>query len=265
MELTASNLPNEFPKTMNEQQFTALAPHYDELMEVVPYDAWCDYVLLLFSTVEHDPQKLLDCACGTGNVSFELAKVGIDVTGVDIAPEMIAIAHEKAAQSAQSVRFLEADLTNFDLGERFDCATCLYDSLNYILEPEQLRAAFGRIAAHLEGGGIFVFDMNSDYALTADLFTQANLDPQKSLHYNWQAHHDEATRITRVEMNFSRRASNGELQTFQEIHRERAYQLDEVREMLISTGWEILKTYDAYTLNLPHGASERWFFVVRKI
>ncbi len=250
---------------MNDSQFTALAPHYDELMQVVPYDAWVDYVLLLFSTVEHDAKKLLDCACGTGNVSFELAKCEIEVTGVDIAAGMISVAQQKARDLGSPTRFFEADLSNFDLGETFDSATCLYDSLNYILDPETLRAAFGRIAAHLESGGVFVFDMNSDYALTADLFTQSNLDPQKSLHYNWQATHDAQTRITSVAMHFERRDEDGGLSIFTETHRERAYLLEEVREMLLSTGWEILKIYDAYTLNLPHKASERWFFVARRL
>jgi ubiquinone/menaquinone biosynthesis C-methylase UbiE len=248
----------------SDSQFTALAPHYDELMQVVPYDAWVDYVLLLFSTVEHEPKKLLDCACGTGNVSFELAKSEINVTGVDIARDMIAVALKKAAQSTTPIRFFEADLTNFDLGEKFDSATCLYDSLNYILEPAQLKAAFAHIANHMEEGGIFVFDMNSDYALTTDLFTQSNLDPSKSLHYDWQATYNPQTQITSVAMTFTRRESDGTTSEFRETHRERAYLLPQVRQMLEETGWEILKTYDAYTLNLPHGASERWFFVVRK-
>ncbi len=249
---------------MSDSQFTSLAPHYDELMQVVPYDAWVDYVLLLFSTVNHDAKKLLDCACGTGNVSFELAKCEIEVTGVDIAPEMIRVAKEKAAHLGSKTRFIEADLSTFDLGETFDSATCLYDSLNYILEPATLRAAFGRIAAHLETGGVWVFDMNSDYALQADLFTQSNLDPLKNLHYEWQATYDQATKITSVSMRFERRNEDGGTQIFRETHRERAYTLEEIGAMLQETGWELLKTYDAYTLNLPHKASERWFFVARK-
>jgi len=249
---------------MSDSQFTVLAPHYDELMQVVPYDAWVDYVLLLFSNVEHDAKKLLDCACGTGNVSFELAKCEIEVTGVDIAPDMIRIAREKAARLGDKTRFFEADLATFDLNEKFDSATCLYDSLNYILDPQTLRAAFSRIAAHLESGGVFVFDMNSDFALQADLFTQSNFDPLKNLHYDWQSTYHPPTRITDVAMRFERRDAAGNSEVFTETHRERAYEIEEVGALLRETGWEILKTYDAYTLNLPHKASERWFFVARK-
>lgn len=249
-------------------QFNALAPHYDELMEVVPYDSWADYVWMLFHIADHEPKKLLDCACGTGNVSFQLAKVAPHVVGVDLAGAMIEVARRKIpawqSQIKGEIRFFEADLADFNLGEAFDCATCLYDSLNYIVEPEKLEAAFGCIARHLENGGVFVFDMNSDYALKADLFTQHNRDPRRQLHYDWRAKHDETTKITTVDMLFTRFDEAGQPIQFSEQHRERAYELPEIKAMLARTGWETVRIYDAYTLNLPHAKSERWFFVVRK-
>ena len=246
-------------------QFTALAPHYDELMQIVPYDAWADYVLLLFQIAQHDPIKLLDGACGTGNLSFELAKSDIAVTGVDIAPAMIEIARQKAAQSPLSIRFIEADLTDFDLGEQFDCATCLYDSLNYILDVAALQAAFAGFARHVEKGGVFVFDMNTPLALTADLFTQRSFDRRKQLQYDWRASYNPATKITEVAMSFERTGENGAKQRFRETHRERAYELEEVKALLAATSWEVLKIYDAYTINPPHEKSERWFWIVRRV
>ena len=245
-------------------QFTALAPHYDELMQIVPYDAWADYVLLLFQIAQHDPIKLLDGACGTGNVSFELARSDISVVGVDIAPAMIEIARQKAAQSTLPIRFIEADLTDFDLGEKFDCATCLYDSLNYIVDPNALQAAFAGFARHVETGGVLVFDMNTPLALTADLFTQRSFDPRKQLQYDWHAAYNSATKITEVAMSFERTDENGAKHVFTETHRERAYELEEVEAMLAATGWETLKIYDAYTINPPHEKSERWFWVARR-
>jgi SAM-dependent methyltransferase len=247
-------------------QFTVLAPHYDELMNVVPYDAWVDYVLLLFQIAEHDPKRLLDCACGTGNVSFELAKSNIEVVGVDIAPAMILEAQRKAQlSSTKGIRFLEADLGDFDLGEKFDSATCLYDSLNYILDPAHLERAFACVANHVESGGVWVFDMNSEYALTADLFTQSNRDPRRALHYDWRARYNSETKITSVEMEFTRVDESGTATKFHELHQERAYSRTEVEAMLGRTGWRVEKIYDAYTINPPHGQSERWFWVARRV
>ena len=246
-------------------QFTALAPHYDELMQIVPYDAWADYVLLLFQIAEHDPIKLLDGACGTGNVSFELAKSDIAVTGVDIAPAMIEIARQKALEFPLPIHFIEADLTDFDLNEQFDCATCLYDSLNYILDPAKLQAAFAGFAKHVESGGVLVFDMNTPLALTANLFTQRSFDPRKALQYDWNAVYNPQTKITEVAMSFTRKGENGVAREFSETHRERAYGLEEVEAMLAATGWDVLKIYDAYTINPPHEKSERWFWVARRV
>jgi SAM-dependent methyltransferase len=248
-----------------ENQFTVLAPHYDELMDIVPYAAWVEYVLLLWEIAEIKPLKVLDCACGTGNVSIELAALGFEVIGVDISAAMIAAASGKLQSTPLPARFLEADLTSFDLGEIFDAATCLYDSFNYILEPDRLQSAFAHIGKHLKSGGVFVFDMNAPHAFEANLFTQRSRSPQKNLHYDWRARYDESTRLCEVTMLFERRSENGKVETFSEVHRERAYSRAEVTAMMIQTGWELLKVYDAYTLNPPHDRSERWYFVARRV
>ncbi|HEX8552769.1 MAG TPA: class I SAM-dependent methyltransferase [Abditibacteriaceae bacterium] len=247
-------------------QFADLAPYYDELMQSVPYDDWAEYVATLWTFAGHTPRRVLDAACGTGNVSFELARRGLDVVGVDLSRGMIEAAKQKRLtlpKLAPRTRFLEADLTDFDLGEQFDSATCLYDSLNYILDPAQLYQAFARIAAHVEKSGVWVFDMNSDYAFRADLFSQCDHTPGKALHYDWRAKFDRTTRICEVAMEF-RRTRNGQTETFYETHRERAYELPEIKTMLNETGWDLEWSFDAYSLNPPHAQSERWYFVARK-
>jgi SAM-dependent methyltransferase len=246
-------------------QFTALAAHYDELMEVVPYEGWAEYVMTLCEVVGHKPKKVLDCACGTGNVTFALNRYNLNLTGVDIATDMIRVARQKAEAYNIPIRFIEADLTKFELGETFDTATCLYDSFNYILEPAMLQAAFIQIGKHIQTDGWFIFDMNSEYALTADLFTQFNRDPRKKLHYDWRAQYDPVSRITSVDMLFERHEPDGTITKFTETHRERAYPLADIHNMLDNAGWELDRVYDAYTLNRPHDQSERWFFVARKL
>lgn len=252
-------------------QFTDLAPHYDELMQVVPYDSWAEYIELLFEIAEATPKTILDCACGTGNVSFELANQGYAVTGVDISEGMIQRAQDKAQLKSEALsgtplpkRFVQADLSDFDLNEKFDAATCLYDSFNYILEPEKLQAAFQCIGRHIKPGGVFVFDMNTPWAFEANLFTQRNLDPRKNLHYDWKSEYNPNTRVCDVTMLFTRKTADGTEQ-FSEVHRERAYTRAEVEAMLAQSGWDLIKTYDAFTLNQPHDRSERWYFLARRV
>lgn len=247
-------------------QYTDLTPYYDELMQDVPYSAWAEYIHLLMHIADVAPKTVLDCACGTGNVSFELAKLGFDVTGVDLSAGMIARAQEKLEKQnpTPSVRFLQADLSNFDLKQKFDAATCLYDSFNYIIDPQKLEAAFAHIGKHIVPGGVFIFDMNTPWAFEADLFTQNNLGSRKTLRYNWHADYNPETRICDVTMYFERHTPNG-VEKFSEVHRERAYSLTEINGMLSRTGWKLFQIYDAYSLNGPHKHSERWFFLVQKL
>lgn len=256
----------------NWGQFGSLAPHYDELMSGVPYADWVEYVQLLWEVHGCAPQRVLDAACGTGNVSFELARRGYEVVGVDLSRAMIAHAQRKQVELGRTgpqqsldkrARFVVGDLTNFDLGEKFHAATCLYDSLNYILEPADLGLAFARVGAHVESGGAWAFDMNTPWAFEANLFSQSNRDARRALHYSWEAFFDRGSRVCTVQMRFERSASGGS-QVFHETHRERAYEMAEVADLLAASGWDLEKAYDAYTLNAPHKKSERWYFVARK-
>jgi SAM-dependent methyltransferase len=253
-------------------QFGTLAPFYDELMSTVPYEHWVEYVRLLWSVHGCSPASVLDAACGTGSVSLELARQGYAVVGVDLSEDMIAQARARAASHAQGTRpqFEVADLRTLFLPQaphegsgrprEFEAATCLYDSLNYILEPSGLRAAFERVGAHVRPGGVWVFDINTPWAFEADLFTQSNSDPRRDLHYSWHASFDRASRVCTVQMRFLKAGSE-----FLETHHERAYEMGEVEDLLGQSGWALEKAYDAYTLNPPHKKSERWYFAARRL
>lgn len=252
------------PKTF-AQQFTALAPYYDELMACVPYAMWVDYVELLFRMAGAKPSQVVDLACGTGNVTFELASRGYETTGVDSSAAMLRQAERKRKERGVSgARFLRQDLRNLDLPEGFDAAVCLYDSLNYILEEGGLLAAFRGVRRCLRRGGLFVCDFNSVYALEADLFSQDNLGSKEPLKHCWRSHYEPRTRLCEVEMYFRLERNGEEPLYFREKHLERAYDLDQIEVLFGRAGLERVHTFDAYTTSRPHRRSERWFFVCRR-
>src|SRR5580765_7020950 len=76
------------------------------------------------------PGKLLALGCGTGWTSFFFAKAGYDVTGVDIAPDMIFHANERLNSERQArLKFMAADYEEFDGEGQFD-AVIFYDALH---------------------------------------------------------------------------------------------------------------------------------------
>lgn len=242
-----------------DRQFDDVAFLYDELMSAVPYGEWVKYVEELLMEHKCRPETVLDLCCGTGSASLLLSGRGYKVTGVDISPEMIEIAKEKSAGS--DVDFYVQDVTALNLGRTFDLVLSLFDSLNYILKPEDLQEAFRHTADHLDEGGLFIFDMNTEYALSAGLFNQRNLDEDDPVQYNWRSSYNPATRICAIEMSFSHKESGKLVET---VHYQHAYQVDEIIHMLGTAGLNVLSAYRAYTFRKASDGCDRVFFVAKK-
>ena len=103
-----------------------------------------------------DAGSLLELGCGTGAVLAGLAD-GLQATGIDLSPEMLAAAKAHIT----GANLVQADITEFSLGTRFDVVICVFDTLNHLPAFGAWQAMFGRVDAHLAEGGLFVFDVNT--------------------------------------------------------------------------------------------------------
>src|SRR5437868_13018046 len=168
--------------------FTAVAPHYDRLMRDVPYRMWVRYLKQLLEVHEFEPKRVLDLACGTGTVTEMLARSGYDVVGVDLSQGMIEEARRKAIRSELPLEYHVQDAAEMELpGKPFDLCVSFFDSVNYITEPKALQSAFHKVSAHLVPGGLFIFDINSAFALENGFFDQENTSTDDVLRYVWRS------------------------------------------------------------------------------
>jgi SAM-dependent methyltransferase len=97
------------------------------------------------------PASVLDAGCGTGRVGRELARRGLDVVGVDLDPEMLATAHQKAPD----VDWRLADLATVDLGRSFD-AIVMAGNVMIFLTPGSEAAVVSNLTRHLQPGGLLI-------------------------------------------------------------------------------------------------------------
>jgi SAM-dependent methyltransferase len=127
---------------------------YDLVWRAAPYDRFVDLCLEAAAAQETSVRRVLVAACGTGSAAVELARRGLDVTGFDLSPAMVAI----AAAKLPGARLLVGDLTAVPLGDGWaDLVVALNASLNYLLEPAEVEAALshmGRVAA--PGGTVVI-------------------------------------------------------------------------------------------------------------
>jgi SAM-dependent methyltransferase len=100
--------------------------------------------------------SLLELGCGSGSILAGLHELD-RLVGLDRSPQMLAAARAKVPHA----RFFQAEMTTFELDERFDIVICVFDTLNHLVSLEEWRALFERARAHLRAGGLFVFDVNT--------------------------------------------------------------------------------------------------------
>ncbi|MFW5867633.1 MAG: class I SAM-dependent DNA methyltransferase [Armatimonadota bacterium] len=251
----------EDPTPVGRDAFTDVAPFYDELMATVPYKSWVDYVEAILRRLKHEPRDVLDLCCGTGQVGAEMLRRGYDVLGADLAEGMVRECYERDPALPAVVM----DATRLGLRrDSLDLVVALYDSFNYIIDPAGLQRCFEGVSHALKPGALLIFDMNTERALRIGLFTQNNTNSTEPLEYRWKSHWDDARKLCRVDMKFRWRGP-GEKIEFSETHYERAYEEDDVREMLARAGMETLHVFDAYTFHEPGVFSNRVYYVARAL
>ena len=236
-----------------------MAPYYDELMKPVPYRMWISYYLLLLAYQGCKPKQVLDVCCGTGTMCEMLTDEGLKMSGLDLSAPMIELAVAKAKAKALDIDYHVADACDFDLGRPFHSALSFFDSLNNILEPERLGQAFQCVADHLEPGGSWIFDLNTAFAFEEKLFDQKDLRIQSKLRYQWQGDWDADKRVITVDMKFWWKGEE-----FTEVHRQRAYDEGEIRQLLGEAGFIEVQSFHSYTLERPRKRSDRVHYTAIK-
>ncbi|HEV3486802.1 MAG TPA: class I SAM-dependent methyltransferase, partial [Vicinamibacterales bacterium] len=135
--------------------FGAYARYYDLLYAEKDYAGEAAYVDRLMRDVRGSIASVLDLGCGTGLHAARLADKGYEVVGVDLSETMLQSA---ARRVGDRVRLLHGDIGTIRVGRTFDAVVSLFHVINYQTGQRQLRNAFANARAHLERGGVFVFD-----------------------------------------------------------------------------------------------------------
>lgn len=240
--------------------YTVLAAGYDVVMEHVEYEAWAEYVYGLL--VKHHPEAhaVLELACGTGSLAFELQPLGpYRYAGTDLSSHMIHVAQAKADMYGVPIQFEVADFTNFRVDTPVDVVILLYDGLNYLLNEAPIRDLFRCAYEALAPGGIFLFDQSTPS-------NSINNEPyfeDRGRHDNFayvrHSYYDRETRLHRTTLDMTVDGRH-----FREEHVQRAYELGEIRALLADTPFELLAIYDNFSTAPATEASERAHWIVRK-
>lgn len=205
---------------------------YDELMADMPYPAWLRFAEEAWEKYGR-PHTVAELGCGTGSLTIPLAASGLDVTAIDLSPDMLAVARSKqeersggrALPGEGTIHWIQQDMREWELPEPVDAVLSFCDCLNYVLEEEEVTSVFARTYEGLKEGGLFLFDVHHPDTLVRYAEEQPFVLDEPSVSYIWTCGLDEErTEIEHALTIFAReRDGSGLYRRFEETHLQRAY------------------------------------------
>ncbi|MED3549055.1 class I SAM-dependent methyltransferase [Cytobacillus praedii] len=239
---------------------------YDELMKDVPYDKWVEIVKNYVSKFHVNGKKILDLACGTGELSIKFAEEGFEVTGVDLSEDMLMVAQGKAADREMNVQFYQQNMAELEGLGRFDVIGIFCDSLNYLQSEQEVLDTFSRVHEHLDDNGLFIFDVHSIHKIMQIFMNQTFALNDEEISYIWHSYQGEHPNSVEHDLSFFvLDQQTGQYERYDELHFQRTFPIEVYGNWLKEAGFEVLEVIADFEAVSPQTQSERIFFISRKV
>lgn len=247
------------------EAYTGFAEVYDLFMDNIPYEEWGTYVKGLLKEYGVDEGLVLELGCGTGTMTEILASAGYDMIGIDQSEEMLEEALEKKQKSGHEILYLCQDMREFELYGTVRAIICICDSMNYILEEEEVLGILTS-AAHnyLDYGGLFIFDLNTEYKYREILGEQTIAENREEGSFIWENCFDEESQVNEYALTLFIKEEDDLYRKHEEFHYQKAYEPERVKELLEEAGLKVEAIYDAFTREPVREDSERIYFIARE-
>lgn len=246
------------------EAYTSFARVYDTFMDNVPYEEWSAYLIGLLREYGVTDGLVLELGCGTGSMTELLAQAGYDMIGIDQSEEMLEIALEKRLDSGHDILYLQQDMREFELYGTVRAVVSICDSMNYLMEEEDLLAVFRLVNNYLDPKGIVIFDLNTVYKYEELLGDSTIAENREESSFIWENTYYDEDQVNEYDLTLFIREEDGRYQKYEETHYQKAYDLETVRRLIEEAGMEYVTAYDAFTKEKPRKDSERIYVIARE-
>lgn len=271
----------------SRESYTDFAEVYDEFMDNTPYEAWCERLIGIIeeygiskpvseaelvalsqeeAALVSEKNLILDLGCGTGTLTEMMADAGYDMMGIDMSYDMLQIAMDKQADSEHNILYLCQDMRELELYCTVGTVICVCDSINYVLEDEEVIETFKRVNNYLFPKGLFIFDFNTDYKYAEVIGDTTIAENREDCSFIWDNFYDEESHINEYDLTIFVKEEEEEdvFRRFQETHYQRGYTLQEMLHFVRAAGLEFVAAIDADTDDEVTEVTQRVLMICRE-
>lgn len=186
--------------------------------------------------------------------------------GIDNAADMLEMAMEKRVKSGLDILYLLQDMRSFELYGTVGAVVSVCDSVNYLLEEEDVVETFRLVNNYLYPGGLFIFDFNTVYKYEIVIGDTTIAENREECSFIWDNFYHEEEEINEYDLTiFVQEDEKPDLyRKFQETHYQRGYRLEQMKDYLRQAGLVFVEAVDADTHGAVTEMSERIYVVARE-
>ena len=224
--------------------YSAYAQVYDRIGQRAFGERMAGVMIEVLAERGFHPRSVLDLGCGTGSATLAFARIGLESVGVDCSAQMLERARLHTGAALLTARFIEANMTDLQLTQQFELATCIYDAINYLEDEGEVMRFFHSVYRQLTPGGFFLFDMNTRARLSSSweqgLVLAGDSD---DLYVTYRSWFDPASDASPLVMTAFIRDEHGCWQRYDEEHVERAWPIDQISGWLREVGFRVHEVF----------------------
>ena len=261
-----------------QESYLDFARVYDEFMDATPYEKWCDTLVHLIETygvskpernvtdvLASERNLVVDLGCGTGTMAELLYEKGYDVIGVDNWEAMLNNERERRENNGTEVMYLLRDMRELSLYSTVGTVISVCDSVNYLLEEEELLTCFELVNNYLYPGGIFIFDFNTVYKYAEVIGDTTIAENREDCSFIWDNYYDPENELNEYDLTLFIREEGDLFRRFCETHVQRGYRAEQMVHLVEQAGMQVIKLMDADTMEEVTDTSERVYVVAKEI
>lgn len=246
------------------EAYTDFAAVYDTFMDETPYEMWRDFLCGYLRKEGISDGIVLDLGCGTGTLTEMLSDEGYDMIGIDLSEEMLNIAMDKRGESGREILYLLQDMREFELYGTVRAVVCVCDSLNYLLEEEDLLETFRLVNNYLDPEGLFIFDFNTVYKYEEVIGDTVIAENRDNCSFIWENYYHPEEEINEYDLTIFVQEEEDMFRRFTETHYQRGYQLAQVKRLVEEAGLQFVEALDAETHQKVTETSERIYIIAKE-
>ncbi len=244
--------------------YTDFAEVYDMLMDDVPYREWAERIIHILRENGIEDGLILDLGCGTGTLTELLAEAGYDMIGVDLSPEMLDVANAKKIESGHDILYLCQDMRAFELYGTIRAVVCVCDSINYILDEEELTQVFRLVNNYLDPKGLLILDFNTVHKYRDVIGDTVIAEDRGECSFIWENTWNADEEINEYDLTVFVEEEDGRYRRFDETHLQRGYTEAQMKNAIETAGMVYLSAEDAEQGGTVTDDTERGLILARE-